>query len=192
MHYSTGESPILKQYAGRISHSVRSYCNLAPGWASRPAYGASFGRNTVEKYKAELMEMYMNGAHDKTKRMSAFQMIERLRASYPNRYDIPSEQFVIRFITTQNTRLKTILKRGGAVGDLCTEVYSQRKRIPQNVVQALEQLIRESNGTLQPRFAYDKLIELLQLDKLNLPDWLPSEKTIKSKVSNLKAAMKKA
>lgn len=199
VHSSTEGSPILEIYGARADESVTQRCSRVPAWAVRPAYGEGLGGSTVGKYSKDLMNLYVIGANDKGKRMNASVMLEVLRVKLPKRYDLPSEQFFIQFISTQNKRLKEIQEGGGGVEALYSENGNSRKWMARKYVDALVILIKRTEMALEPRNAYKELInyvkkndDSLPLDfPQTLPPDFPKEASVKSKVSSLKSKLKK-
>lgn len=65
---------------------------LRQGWGLRPKNGQTLGENNVEFFKPYIKRWFDMGTADKSRRMSAGLIRRGLRALFPRRYDIPSEQ----------------------------------------------------------------------------------------------------
>ncbi len=191
VQWITAESPALAPFAARVSAAVSNRCARKPGWAKRPGHGEGYGENTVGKYFSELMSYYMIGVLDKSRRMNAPIMLENLRSQYPRRYDLPSEQFVIRFISTQNARVKELQRRGEPLQNLSKELPAKKGRMAEKYVTALTEVLKSTGLSLRLADGKARLIEHMGLDKEELPGDFPEDLQLKRKVSSLKSKLRK-
>lgn len=163
-----------------IGEKTRDFLTVPSGWARRPKHGETLGRNTVDRYKSDISDMFLAGEADKSLKLSPSQMLSRLRLKYPGRYDIPAEQFVARCVQGLVYQAKKA-KRDATV--------SQRG-VRGQYANAILQLL-DSNPGLMPRRVRSSVIETLGLAESNLPSDFPSESQLKSKLSSLKAKRNK-
>lgn len=129
--------------------------------------------------------MVKEGSLDKSKRMSADQIQERLEVLYPLRYDIPSSRHIEQSINSIMQSLKR--KEKGVSSGI---VRAERYFIPTKYAEILEQLLL-ADSSLMPAAAKKKLLDVMNIAVSPKPgDWPPEEK-IRQKVSSLKSKLKK-
>ena len=171
-----------------ISDTTKISAAQRIGWANRPGYGNTLGKNTIERFVVDLKGWFEEGRLDKEKKMSASRMRERLQNKYPGRYDIPSEQSIIAFISREFRKVKESVRL--PMEGVHSNSRTKRYVIPTTYYDTLKAILL-SNTSLMPREGRVALIEALSITEGHLPPDFPEEGSIKSKVSSLKAAAKK-
>ena len=132
-----------------------SAVSFAKGWALRAGYGKIYGAKYIDKYKADIDELYSRGNIDQRHKMGPGRMLECLRVKYPNKLDLPSETEIRQRITSLVAKYKkhgTIyLKRGiqePFKGILMNIVISSRYQVkPQQALEFFRLKITEQNLT---------------------------------------------
>jgi hypothetical protein len=61
----------------------------------------------IEPFKVEITDMFIAVRNDKSKRMGAGRMLQKLRATHPQRFDLPSETEIRQAITTLMAKEKS-------------------------------------------------------------------------------------
>ena len=75
-------------------------------WAQRPKRGYTMGKNFVGPLKKDIDKFVLDGVIDKGRKRLASRMVERIIASNPGRYDIPSVHHITSYVQTVLRRLK--------------------------------------------------------------------------------------
>ena len=70
------------------------------GWAEKRKQGEMYGKNFTAEVRDDLVEMFMQGVDGKSKKMNATQMLDCLKAKYPQRWDLPSEAAIGSFLSS--------------------------------------------------------------------------------------------
>jgi hypothetical protein len=153
------------------------------GWAQTPGHGRMYGTKYIEPFKEDIAEMFQTGFHDKSARMGAGRMLEKLRQKYPGRLDLPPESEIRQAITT----LLSKQKRGGRM------TLSSNRGIAEPFYSTVISIFNESDGQVKPAEAWKLFQEKhpSPSDATSPENNYPSMQKVKSKISALKAAKKK-
>lgn len=81
---------LVKATAG-YDEAAWSRPGLRQGWARRPPNGKMYGVKYINRYADEVRELFHQGENNKSEKLGPARMLEELRARYPRRYDLPSE-----------------------------------------------------------------------------------------------------
>lgn len=154
------------------------------GWAKGPKVGERYGASYVERFRAELQGWFNEGRLDKGKKISSAIMVERLKAKYPARLDLPTEDGVKKFISSAFQRQQTEERCGvegrarprrSGVGKIYTDMLvgvlddpTKWAWKPARVVQHIYDCLHEQNPSE------------------DLPVDFPSAKQLKSKLAALR------
>jgi len=99
-----------------IEQTIVARFSQPKGWVERPAYGNTLGINTVSKYAADIEEMFEALQLEKDRKMSPSIMRDMLMKKHPHRYDIPSDYFIIGYLSTLLRKHKKVAEAGASVG----------------------------------------------------------------------------
>ena len=148
------------------------------GWAEKRKQGEMYGKNFIAEVRDDFVEMFMQGVDGKSKKMNATQMLDCLKAKYPQRWELPSEAAIGSFLSS----FSASQKKARGISE------SRKSKLPEEYLQFLKGLLDE-NPALQPRVGlqlfYSKFEGVVDKDD-NM------SKAIKSKISNLKQSRKKS
>jgi len=151
------------------------------GWAQIPAHGHMYGRKYIDPFKDDIAAMFQAGLKDKSVRMGAGKMLEKLRQKYSGRLDLPPESEIRQAITV----LMVKHRKGQNVS------LSSTRGIAQPYLSTVVQIFVESGGRIKPADAWKLFQEKHPAPESESTCYPPMSK-IKSKISALKAAYKKS
>ena len=162
------------------------------GWARRPAHGDTLGASYLHRYEHEVVEMFNAGVMKSTAKRGPAQMREELKLRHPGVFAIPSLAALTRKVSTL---FKASRDNGGTVVGLPAENGSTTTRrprrgrpsvLPNDLIEFLLAAIAR-DPTVKPA----QLLKLVR-DRFQDLDEVVTDQKIKSKVSSIKAANKKA
>ena len=71
--------------------STTTEVDFSAKWACSRGHGCMYGRKYIDAFKSDIVEMFNAGCRDKSFRMGAGRMLEKIKRKYPGRLNIPSE-----------------------------------------------------------------------------------------------------
>lgn len=124
-------------------------------------------------------------------------MEEKLRATHPDRFDIPNVHNIGSFVTTclkERRREAELAAAAAAVpqkGEAdAAPVPKKRYTMPASYADEMERLVR-AEPTMKPAQVQEKLSAGLGVTATAVPSDMPTEKQLKSKHYSLKSKLKK-
>eukprot|EP00049_Salpingoeca_infusionum_P013069 m.244130 g.244130 ORF g.244130 m.244130 type:complete len:880 (-) comp15351_c0_seq3:204-2843(-) len=188
---------------------------MLPGWARRPRSGKMYGAKYVDAYRQDLESLFHIGAKDTSNKVGPSAVLEALRDKYPGRYSLPGEGDITSIITSLFQKQKkptsqadpclspatpAVLPPGppltspspvtavGAGGAITGAPLGTRKRtrIPQQVVQIITGILQQQ-PTAKPAHVLKLVKEYVTAEHGGIPEWLPPDSKLKTKISNMKA-----
>uniref|UniRef100_A0A7S2SF11 Uncharacterized protein n=1 Tax=Mucochytrium quahogii TaxID=96639 RepID=A0A7S2SF11_9STRA len=140
------------------------------GWAVRPARGETRGETYLSDFRDDIREMFEQGEKDSGAKMQPSWMVERLRAKYPGRIKLPSENT----IRGEITRLLQVANAGKV---------SKRSKMSQEQVDYLYELAVEQSMTAKPAVTAFR-------DRFGHGEGLPTDDQVRNKINVLRTAAK--
>lgn len=89
-----------------VSENVQSSTTFPPFWSVRPPSGILLGTNFVGPYKDVIRDIIEAGNNDKSQKLGAAQMQERIRYMYPGNFDVPSTYHIGSYVTSYRSGKK--------------------------------------------------------------------------------------
>ena len=105
----SGEVNFIQKTAAIQEEAIvdATYVPFEAGWAIRPKIGDLYGKKYIEKYSAEIVQMFQDGFVDKSRRRGPNRMREELIRRHPGAFDIPSEAEIRSAISRMMLQAKT-------------------------------------------------------------------------------------
>lgn len=154
------------------------------GWARRTALRETAGSRYVEKYKADVQNLFDIGSKDSAKKLSPSGMREALLKMYPGRFDIPSESYIQKAISA-------VFQKQKSGNDVDEDIEGERIKMRQIYKDAIYATVQESGWTLKPAVGLEMIREQFRLPNMSFSADFPTRKQIKSRISSLKSKHKK-
>lgn len=203
-----GTSAMNKMYRGKRSDDYPEYSSMGAytlptrkrkrqGYARRPVRGdvPLYGVSYIGEYKEDTKDFFELERQQKSLKIGPADMHERVKNKYPRRFCIPTAHDFRNVISAYVSKKR---KRGEQAGDENTEGNaseeseeeeedgpSKRQQFPKHYAIQLEEWCR-ADHTLMPTPAHARLVE-----NHKDADDLPGDKTIKSKVSQIRGKLKR-
>ena len=102
-----------------------------------------YGRKYIEAFKGDIVEMFNAGCRDKSFRMGAGRMLERIKRQNPGRLDLPSETEIRQAISALMAKMKS----GKAI------TLSNLRGIAMPYLATVVRIFVEREGNVTPRDA---------------------------------------
>lgn len=168
------------------------------GWATRRQGETLYGKTYMEGYHEMIDEYYLVGVRDKTAKMSAARMREKLKKDNEGRFDLPGVCAINAYIS----RLVSKEKGGKLVVEVVSNENDVNSEVIENKRKRWDKLNKHDNLLLERavnEFPMEKPSKLysIWLGYMNdshtqsLPTYLPSRDTITKRISTLKQKIKK-
>ena len=167
-----------------IQTTGSSAVDFGAKWACSRGHGRMYGRKYIEAFKGDIVEMFNAGCRDKSFRMGAGRMLERIKRQNPGRLDLPSETEIRQAISALMAKMKS----GKAI------TLSNSRGIAMPYLATVVRIFVEREGNVTPRDAWRIFQENHpppeDLESSNDSNY-PAMEKVKSKISALKTALKK-
>ena len=176
----------MEEYRLCDTFELRELLRETPGWARRPPHGLQYGDNFLDKYRADIKDLFLIGKGDNEKKMNPTTMLEQLTKKHPRRYTLPGETVIRQEISTLFAYQKSENSQGN------NRVKGRKAKLPQVYVEKINEYLDRATDlrSLKPAAAYKRLVEDFKGDDGKLPDNFPGAAILKRKFSALKASYK--
>ena len=187
---STVDNPIL-QKSSSYEYSIEGK-GFNQGWGRRCQTDTTlYGESFIDNYKDILKGYFEDGNKNSSVKMNAAMMRDQLKQQFPNRFSIPGETEIKKFISKLVSQNKKNTKKKANDDD-----NSIDREVPEDFnpdftnrirwTQILRSIIEE-NLNNKPAVIYKTLVEVCLVENLALPD----KEIVRKKIYSLTASIKK-